>query len=58
MVNLKAIIPRPAPEVIQAQAKHWYIYSHQYLRIQPPDQDVMVAIKNGLQTPSQARYAW
>jgi omega-hydroxy-beta-dihydromenaquinone-9 sulfotransferase len=43
--------PKPAPEVIQEQAKHWYLYPHQYLKTLPPDQYVIVRYQDLVADP-------
>ncbi|MFW5714689.1 MAG: sulfotransferase family protein [Brevefilum sp.] len=43
--------PRPAAEVMREQAKHWYIYPHQYLKRLPPDQYGMVRYRDLVRDP-------
>jgi hypothetical protein len=43
--------PRPATEVMREQAKHWYIYPHQYLKKLPPDQYGMVYYRDLVKDP-------
>lgn len=43
--------PRPATDVMQEQAKHWYIYPHQYLKRLPPDQYGMVRYRDLVRDP-------
>ncbi len=43
--------PEAASEVIQEQAKHWYIYPHQYLKQLPEDQYVMVRYQDLVADP-------
>lgn len=45
------VYPRPATEVMQEQAKHWYIYPHQYLKRLPPDQYGMVRYRDLVRDP-------
>jgi len=34
--------PQPAPAVMQEQAKHWYVYPHQYLKTLPADKSNII----------------
>jgi hypothetical protein len=43
--------PQPGPEVIREQAKHWYIYPHQYLKNLPPDQYILVRYQDLVANP-------
>jgi len=43
--------PQPAPAVMQEQAKHWYVYPHQYLKTLPADQYVMVRYQDLVADP-------
>lgn len=43
--------PKPGQEVIQEQAKHWYIYPHQYLKKLPSDQYCMVRYQDLVADP-------
>jgi len=43
--------PQPAAEVIQEQAKHWYIYPHQYLKKLPPNQYGMIRYRDLVRDP-------
>lgn len=43
--------PKTAQEIIQKQAKHWYIYPHQYLKSLPQDQYVMVRYQDLVADP-------
>ncbi len=43
--------PKTAYEVIQKQAKHWYLYPHQYLKSLPQDQYVMVRYRDLVADP-------
>lgn len=43
--------PETAQETIQKQAKHWYIYPHQYLKSLPQDQYVMVRYQDLVADP-------
>ena len=45
--------PQPATEVMQEQAKHWYLYPHQYLKNMPADQYVMVRYQDLVADPKQ-----
>ena len=43
--------PETANQVIQEQAKHWYMYPHQYLKKLPKDQYVMVRYQDLVADP-------
>jgi len=43
--------PHPAQEVLQEQAKHWYLYPHKYLKTLPPDQYIIVRYKDLVADP-------
>jgi len=43
--------PQPAPEVMREQAKHWYLYPHQYLKKLPSDQYVLVRYQDLVANP-------
>jgi hypothetical protein len=43
--------PETAQEIIQKQAKHWYVYPHQYLKSLPLDQYVMVRYQDLVADP-------
>jgi hypothetical protein len=45
--------PQPAQDVMREQAKHWYIYPHQYLKNLPPDQYTMVRFKDLVRNPKE-----
>lgn len=45
--------PQPAQDVMREQAKHWYIYPHQYLKNLPPDQYTMVRFKDLVKNPKE-----
>ena len=45
--------PQPAQDVMREQAKHWYIYPHQYLKTLPPDQYMMVRFKDLVANPKE-----
>ncbi len=45
--------PQPGPEIMQEQAKHWYLYPHQYLKKLPPDQYVMVRYRDLVADPQK-----
>jgi hypothetical protein len=38
--------PQPAQDVMQEQAKHWYIYPHQYLKNLPSDQYIKINFRD------------
>ena len=46
--------PQTASQVIQEQAKHWYLYPHQYLKQLPSDQYVMVRYQDLVADPQAA----
>lgn len=46
--------PQPGPDVMQEQAKHWYIYPHQYLKTLPTNQYVMVRYQDLVADPKIA----
>ena len=46
--------PQPGPDVMREQAKHWYIYPHQYLKTLPADQYVMVRYQDLVANPKEA----
>jgi hypothetical protein len=46
--------PKPAPEVMQEQAKHWYLYPHQYLKKLPPEQYFVLRYKDLTSDPKSA----
>lgn len=46
--------PQPAKEVIQEQAKHWYIHPHQYLKHLPPQQYIKVRFRDLVKNPKEA----
>jgi hypothetical protein len=43
--------PQPGPEVMREQAKHWYIYPHQYLKDLPQDQYILVRYQDLVANP-------
>ncbi len=43
--------PRPGPEVLREQAKHWYLYPHQYLKRLPPEQYVLIRYQDLVANP-------
>lgn len=43
--------PKPAQEIMQEQAKHWYIYPHQYLKKLPPEQYLMLRYRHLVSDP-------
>jgi len=45
--------PEPAQEIMQEQAKHWYLYPHKYLKNLPPDQYVMVRYQDLVADPKK-----
>jgi hypothetical protein len=45
--------PQPAQDVMREQAKHWYIYPHQFLKNLPPDQYTMVRFKDLVRNPKE-----
>ncbi len=45
--------PQPAQDVMREQAKHWYIYPHQYLKNLPSDQYTMVNFKDLVKNPGE-----
>ncbi len=46
--------PQPGPEVMQEQAKHWYLYPHQYLKKLPTDQYFVLRYKDLATDPKAA----
>ena len=46
--------PQPGLDLMQEQAKHWYIYPHQYLKTLPADQYVMVRYQDLVANPKAA----
>ncbi len=46
--------PGPAKEVMQEQAKYWYLHPHQYLKNLPNDQYVMLRYKDLVADPKSA----
>lgn len=45
--------PQPAKDVMREQAKHWYIYPHQYLKNLPPDQYIKVNFRDLVKNPKE-----
>lgn len=43
--------PQPGPDVMQEQAKHWYLYPHQYLKKLPYDQYFVLRYKDLVTDP-------
>jgi len=46
--------PGPAKEIMQEQAKYWYLHPHQYLKNLPNDQYVMLRYKDLVADPKSA----
>jgi hypothetical protein len=46
--------PQTASDVIQEQAKHWYLYPHQYLKNLPPDQYIVLRYPDLVADPKAA----
>jgi len=46
--------PGPAKEIMQEQAKYWYLHPHQYLKNLPSDQYVMLRYKDLVADPKSA----
>ena len=45
--------PQPGPDVMREQAKHWYLYPHQYLKKLPANQYVMVRYQDLVADPQK-----
>lgn len=45
--------PEPGPEIMQEQAKHWYVYPHKYLKNLPPEQYMMVRYQDLVADPQK-----
>ena len=43
--------PQPGPKVMREQAKHWYLYPHQYLKKLPSDQYFLVRYQDLVANP-------
>jgi len=47
----EAKYPQPGPKVMREQAKHWYLYPHQYLKKIPAEQYIQVRYKDLVANP-------